>query len=83
MTEAQAISHARTFAKYFLLSGMKYNLEDMAGRFPDTKSTVSTIVRLIDDLILTVDNQHPDLIKPWAPINRAKKEKKLGKTCRK
>lgn len=72
MTEEQAIAHARSFTKSWLLTSMQNNLRIICSRFPEVCGYCEEIDRLIE-VIKTKVTMHPvATIKPWVtPVKKS------------
>lgn len=65
MTEKQAISHARTYAKYWLLKPMQHNIRKVADHFPETRDLCNEINGLIVSVLMEISVNPKETIKPW------------------
>ena len=65
MTEKQAIAHARSFTKSWLIGPMQQNIRIICYRFPEVCGYCEEIDRLLE-VVKTKITTHPvETIKPW------------------
>lgn len=72
------VSHAKQFARYWLVKAVVRNLEQISNRFPETAGTTNTMRGLAYQLSDQITKHTETTIKPWltAPTKPRKRRKR-------
>ena len=75
------VSHAKQYARYWLVKSMITNLNTISNRLPETAGLCSTMRGLAYQLADTITKHTEVTIKPWLSEATKPKKKRKRKVC--